>query len=465
MVTELKNATALADAELSVRNEPSANQRTIRRTARVEGIGLHTGCAVRVDFKPAPPDSGITFVRTDLAGTAPVTASVASVLDANRRPRRTSIGNSRVEVHTIEHLMASCFGLGIDNLLVELSGEEVPGLDGSAHPFIEIFKQAGLQDQPVPRRVIQIREPVWIEDESAAVAVLPDDAFRISYTLSYPVPSLAAQFFSATVTPELFEAELSPSRTFCLAQEVEALRRIGLGKGATYENTVVIEPTGRVINNHLRYPDEFVRHKVLDLIGDLYLLGRPIQGHVMAIRSGHALNLKLIQKLRQSLERGREGGIKAQHVEPEATALDINAIERILPHRYPFLLVDRVLELVPDKRAVGMKNVTINEPFFAGHFPKRPVMPGVMIIEALAQVSGILLLNKPENLGKYAYFVAMDNVRFRRTVLPGDTLMLEADVLKLRSKTGQIRTRALVEGKVAAEADLMFALLEGDEKL
>ncbi|MBI3332630.1 MAG: UDP-3-O-[3-hydroxymyristoyl] N-acetylglucosamine deacetylase [Candidatus Omnitrophica bacterium] len=445
--------------------EREVKQQTISRPARVEGIGLHTGRLVRAEFKPAPADSGITFVRTDLAGSKPVTASVMTILDANRRPRRTSIGNGAVEVHTIEHLMAGCLGSGIDNLLVELNGEEVPGLDGSAHPFIEVFKQVGLKEQPAPRRIVQVREPVWIEEDSAVVAVFPDEAFRVSYTLSYPVASLKAQFFSAAVTPPLFEAELAPSRTFCLAQEVEGLRRIGLGKGATYENTVVIDPSGRIINNHLRYPDEFVRHKVLDLIGDLYLLGRPIQGHVLAIRSGHALNLKLIQRLQQSLERGREGGIKAQYVEPEATTLDIHAIERILPHRYPFLLVDRIVEMVPDQRAVGLKNVTINEPFFIGHFPKRPVMPGVMIIEALAQVSGIMMLNKPENLGKYAYFIAMDKVKFRRAVLPGDTLFLEAQVLKLRSKTGQMRTRALVDGRVVAEADLMFALLDGDEKL
>ncbi|MBI3318102.1 MAG: bifunctional UDP-3-O-[3-hydroxymyristoyl] N-acetylglucosamine deacetylase/3-hydroxyacyl-ACP dehydratase [Candidatus Omnitrophica bacterium] len=446
-------------------NPQAVNQKTIRRSARVEGVGLHTGKSVRVEFKPAPSDSGITFVRTDLAGSPPIVAAVASILDANRRPRRTSIGNGVVEVHTIEHLMASCFGLGIDNLLVEISGEEVPGLDGSAHPFLEIFKQAGLQEQEAPRRVVQVREPVWVEEDSAVVAVLPDERFRISYTLSYPVPSLSSQYFSAAVTPQIFESQVAPSRTFCLAQEVEALRKTGLGKGATYENTVVVDGNGKILNNHLRYPDEFVRHKVLDLIGDLYLLGRPLQGHVLAIRSGHALNLKLLQRLRQMMERGREGGIKATYIEPEATSLDIFAIQRILPHRYPFLLVDKVVELVPERRAVGIKNVTINEPFFAGHFPKRPVMPGVMIIEALAQVGGILLLNKPENLGKYAYFVAMDSVRFRRTVLPGDTLTLEAEVLKIRSKTGQMRTRALVEGRVVAEADLMFALLEGDEKL
>lgn len=444
---------------------PIARQQTIRKPARVEGVGLHTGQTVRVEFKPAPSDSGITFIRTDLAGSKPVIASVPAILEASRRARRTSVGNGAVEVHTIEHLMASCFGSGIDNLRVELSGEEVPGMDGSAYPFMEVFKQVGLQEQGASRRPIPVREPVWVEEGPASVAIFPCDNFRISYTLSYAVPGLSAQFFTAPVSPGLFERELAPSRTFCLAQEVESLQKIGLGKGATYENTVVVGAGGRVINNHLRFPDEFVRHKVLDLIGDLYLMGRPILGHVVAIRSGHALNLRLVQRLRQILERARESGIQAQHVEPEATFLDAQAIQRILPHRYPFLLVDRVIELIPDKRAVGLKNVTVNEPFFEGHFPRRPVMPGVLIIEALAQLCGLLLLNKPENLGKYAYFVALERAKFRRSVLPGDTLTLEAEILRLRSKTGQMRTRATVEGKLAAEADLMFALLEGEEKL
>lgn len=440
-------------------------QRTIKKPARIEGAGLHTGRTVHVEFKPAPPDSGISFLRTDLAGSSPVHAAVPSILEAGRRQRRTSVGNGVVEVHTIEHLMASCFGCGIDNLQVEISGEEVPGMDGSAHPFLELFLRVGIQEQPAPRHVIPIREPVWVEEGPSALAVVPSETFKISYTLSYPVPGLNAQFFTSEITPALFEKEIAPSRTFCLSQEIEQLRKTGLGRGANYENTVVVEPSGRVVNNPLRYPDEFVRHKVLDLIGDLYLLGRPIQGHVMAIRSGHSLNLRLVQRLRQAIERGKESGIQAQHVEPEARSLDIHAIQRILPHRYPFLLVDRVTELVADKRAVGLKNVSINEPFFSGHFPKRPVMPGVLMIEALAQLSGLLLLNKPEHLGKYAYFVAMDNVKFRRTVLPGDTLVLETEILRIRAKTGMMRARATVEGKVAAEADLMFALLEGDEKL
>lgn len=455
----------LADLPPEPEESTLARQQTIASPARVEGVGLHTGRQVRVEFKPAPPDSGISFLRTDLAGSRAVPASAATILDASRRPRRTSIGNGAVEIHTIEHLMAGCYGAGIDNLLVEIGGEEVPGLDGSAHPFLEIFKRVGMKEQAAPRRPIPVREAVWVEEDSSAVAVFPAETYRVSYTLSYPIQSLSAQFFAAEINPSFFEKELAPSRTFCLAQEVEQLRKVGLGRGANTENTVVVQADGRVVDNHLRFPDEFVRHKVLDLIGDLYLLGRPIQGHVMAIRSGHALNIRLVQRLRQVLDRARESGIRALHVEPEATSLDIQAIERILPHRYPFLLVDRVLELVPDKRAVGVKNVTINEPFFMGHFPKRPVMPGVLIIEALAQLSGLLLLNKTENLGKYAFFVAMNNVKFRRTVLPGDTLVLETEILRIRSKTGQMRTRATVEERVVAEADLMFALLEGEDRL
>jgi len=315
------------------------------------------------------------------------------------------------------------------------------------------------------RRPIQIREPIFVEEGDSALAIFPDDKFRVSYTLSYPVKGLTAQFFSQEVTPKLYEREIAPCRTFCLASEVEALRSIGLGKGANYENTVVVEQNGSVVNNHLRFQDEFVRHKVLDLIGDLFLMGRPLQGHVMAIRSGHSLNIRFMQRVRQWLERARESGIQAEYVEPEAIELDITTIKRILPHRYPFLLLDKVIELVAEKRAVGIKNVTINEPFFQGHFPKRPVMPGVLILEALAQLSGILLINKAENLGKYTYFIAMNDVKFRKTVLPGDTLVLEADVDKLRSKTGRVRTRALVEGQVVAEATLMFAIAEGDDKL
>lgn len=436
-------------------------QRTIRRDAALEGVGLHTGQSVRVKFRPAEADAGIRFVRTDLDGRPEIPVKPSMILDLAKRPRRTSVGHGTGEVHTIEHLMATCYGLGVTNLLVEISGEEVPGLDGSAFPFLETLKYAGVVEQDATRQPLVIKDPIWAEEGSASLMVLPSDEFRLSYTMSYPHPALNAQFFSRVDPKKTFEQELAPSRTFCMADEVDALRRQGMGKGATYENTVVVGPQG-VLNNKLRFPDEFVRHKALDLLGDLYVLGRPIQGHVIAVRSGHSLNLKLVQRLKQAVDREFEGGIPASHVEPGATHLDSTMIQRILPHRYPFLMVDRIVHLEEDVRAVGVKSVTINEPFFPGHFPGHPVMPGVMILEALAQVAGILMLNKRENAGKYAYFVAIDGVKFRRTVLPGDQLMLEAEVLKLRSKTGQMRTRALVDGKVVTEADMMFALVDGD---
>jgi len=435
-------------------------QRTIRRDAAIEGVGLHTGQLVRVRFRPADPNAGIRFIRTDVDGRLEIPVSPATLLDLARRPRRTSVGTGSVEVHTIEHLMATCYGLGVTNLLVEINGEEVPGLDGSAFPFLETLKYAGVVEQEAPWQPLVVKEPVWVGESNATLLVLPDERFKVSYTMSYNHPSLNVQFFSRDNPEEVFERELAPSRTFCLAEEVEELRRRGMGKGATYENTVVVGSHG-VINNRLRFSDEFVRHKVLDLLGDLYILGRPIQGHVIAVRSGHSLNLRLIQRLRQQLDRSYDGGIPAAHVEPGASQLDTVAIQRILPHRYPFLMIDRILHLEEDRRAVGMKSVTVNEPFFTGHFPGRPVMPGVMILEALAQVAGILMLNKRANLGKFAYFVAIDHVKFRRTVLPGDQLVLEAEVIKLRSKTGQMRTRALVEDKVVAEAEMMFALVEG----
>lgn len=438
------------------------NQKTIRKEAAVEGVGLHTGQLVRVKFRPAEAGSGIRFVRTDVQGKPEIPVTPATILDSSKHLRRTSVGNGTAEVHTIEHLMATCFGLGITNLVAEISGEEVPGLDGSAFPFLETLKYAGIVDQSAGgRHPIIIKEPLWVEEGDATLIVLPDDDFRISYTLSYSTAALSSQFFASKNPTQVFEREISPARTFCLADEVESLRKMGMGKGASYENTVVVGPQG-VINNRLRFSDEFVRHKVLDLLGDLYVLGRPIQGHVMAVRSGHSLNLKLIHRLRQQLERVTEGGIPAVHIEPGVAQLDSPAIQRILPHRYPFLMVDKIIELEEDRRAVGIKSVTINEPFFTGHFPGRPVMPGVMILEALAQVAGILMLNKTENLGKYAYFVAIDKVKFRRVVVPGDQLVLEAEVMKLRSKTGQMRVRALVDGKVATEAEMMFAMVEGE---
>ena len=435
------------------------HQKTIKKEACVSGIGLHSGKEVEVVFKPAPPYSGISFVRVDLKEKPVVPADISKVIDAARRPRRTSIGIGEAEVHTVEHLMAALAGLEIDNLAIEISGDEIPGLDGSAVPFLNVLREAGVEEQNAERSYYRPKEPLWINENGSTILILPDSELKISYTLSYNHPLLDSQFFSFSLNPDNFKQELAPSRTFCLENEVAVLKEQGLGKGADYTNTVVIGEMG-VVKNKVRFKNECVRHKVLDLLGDLYLLGCPLRGHVIALKSGHSLNIKLLQRIRSEQERTRQAGVIARHALSDATELDIEAIQKIIPHRYPFLLVDKILELEEDKRAVGIKNVTINDNFFAGHFPGRPIMPGVLIVEAMAQVAGVLMLHKSENYGKIAYFMSINNVKFRRTVVPGDQIRLEVEVTKLKSKTGQVHTKALVADKVVAEADLIFTLVE-----
>lgn len=436
-------------------------QKTIKKETELKGIGLHTGRLTKVRFLPSPVNSGINFVRIDLPGRPIIPAHVSKIIDLAKSPRRTSIGNGEVEVHTIEHLMAALLGLGIDNIIIEIDGSEIPGLDGSALPFLEILEKAGIQEQTTPKKIFQLKEPIWIGNGGANIVVLPSSEFKVSYTLSYNHTYLKAQYLTFDICKETFIKEIAPSRTFCLEEEVETLRGQGLGKGADYENTLVIGENG-IIKNKLRFEDEFARHKILDLLGDLYLLGCGLRAHVIAIKSGHPLNIRLLKRLGSQKEKFDEGGIRVTFSPPEGidVPLDVSAIQKILPHRYPFLFVDKIIELEQDRWAVGIKNVTGNDYFFQGHFPDRPIMPGVLIIEAMAQVAGVLMLSKKENQGKLAYFMSIDNVKFRRTVVPGDQLRLEVEVVRLKSRTGQVHTRALVGSKIVAEADLMFALVE-----
>ena len=439
----------------------SEPQRTIARDVSMQGLGIHTGEPVSVRVLPAPPDTGIVFVRTDLPHRPFIPVNSAEAVDVDKSIRRTTLSKDGVMIQTVEHFMASLWGAGIDNAYVEVTNHEMPGLDGSAIQFLQQFKAAGTVEQPVPRRYFSLREPVFVEEGESSIIVFPDRTLRVSYILNYTThPLLKSQFVSYTLNGSAsFEESIAPARTFCLQDEAERLRAAGFGKGATFENTLVLGEAG-VINNTLRFEDEFARHKILDLLGDLYLLGSHLRAHVVAIKSGHPLNVKLVKKLGQALEQWRLGALQSHTSEVMVgPQLDITQIEKILPHRYPFLLVDRVIELA-DSRAVGIKCVTINDYFFRGHFPGRPVMPGVLIIEAMAQVGGIILLNKPENKGKFAYFMAVDKVKFRKPVVPGDVLVLEAELGKLRTRTGQLTARALVDGKVVCEGELMFALAD-----
>lgn len=433
-------------------------QKTIVKSVEIAGIGLHTGQEVKVKFKPASVDQGIEFVRVDLPDAPRIRAHISNLIE---KPRRTCIGIQKVEIHTIEHVMAALSGLGIDNIVIELDAEELPGLDGSALPFFKILKQAGIKELNSPRVFFQPKEPLYMEEGDSSLMILPANEFRISYTMSYPHPLLSSQYASFDFRQEVFEHEIAPSRTFCLQQEAEELTSQGLGKGANYDNTVVVGKEG-IVKNKLRFKDEFVRHKICDLIGDLYLLGYPLKGHVVGIKSGHPLNIKLLQKIKHLHERQTKYGIGVVSSEFSRIApLNTVDVQQILPHRYPFLFVDRIVDLREDEYALGVKNVSVNEQFFQGHFPGRPVMPGVLIVEAMAQVAGVLILSKRTNLGKRAYFMSIDKVKFRRMVLPGDQLFIEVSVIKLKTKTGQVYARALVNDKLVAEAILMFSLGEG----
>ena len=434
-------------------------QRTIIKEVSLEGIGLHTAGKSRIVIKPALVDSGIRFTRVDLPDKPTVEASIDNLLPESFSQRRTSIGREDVKINTIEHLMAALSGMGIDNLSIEIDNEEVPGLDGSSLNFLEILEKAGIKEQEKERQYYKIKESICVEESGASIVILPSSGYRISYLLDYDQPLLGTQFMEIDFNSDTFKKELARARTFCLEEEAVELQRHGLGQGANYENTLVVGKQG-VIKNKLRYENEFIRHKMLDLVGDIFLLGYPIKGHIIAVKSGHALNLKLAKKIEMQKKKSFDAGISIGYPVQNGGELDISAIMKILPHREPFLFVDRIISLEKGKHVTGIKNVTINDYFFKGHFPGKPVMPGVLIVEAMAQVGGVMMLSPEENRGKLAYFLAADNVKFRKTVVPGDQLVLDVTAGRIKSKTGQVHAKALVDGKVVAEADLMFALAE-----
>ncbi|MFO8053079.1 MAG: UDP-3-O-acyl-N-acetylglucosamine deacetylase [Candidatus Omnitrophota bacterium] len=434
-----------------------SKQKTIKNKFCLEGKGLHTGEVAKLEFLPAPVGTGIVFIKQDADPPSLIKGDFNSISDFNKFPRRTSIGSGDNYIQTIEHLMASLALLGVDNIQINIWGSEIPGLDGSAKEFVEKIKEVGLVQQEGSRDILAIKEPLWLEEGDSSIVLLPSQEFRISYGLDYKNSKIGSGFTDITLNEGSLD-NLYQARTFCLQNEVDNLLKIGLGKGADYKNTLVVSDQG-VIDNQLRFPDEFIKHKILDLVGDLYLAG-PIKAHVIAVRSGHSLNMKLLQKLCRHKQKINNAGVQSRSgYVPEKTELGTEEIMKILPHRYPFLLVDKIAELDKGRRAVGIKSVTMNEYFFQGHFPEKPVMPGVLLVEAMAQVGGVLMLACPEHRGKLAYFMAADKVKFRKTVLPGDQLVMEVWTKKIRSRTGKVEAKAKVAGKVVAEAELMFSLV------
>ncbi|MBI4432219.1 MAG: UDP-3-O-[3-hydroxymyristoyl] N-acetylglucosamine deacetylase [Candidatus Omnitrophica bacterium] len=418
------------------------NERTLRREGHLEGIGIHTGEKVKVSFEPAPEGTGIVFSQASTPTAADKNFSTNGSL------RSTTVSAAGVRIRTVEHLMAALFGLGICNLKIHIQGSEMPGLDGSALDFILFFKQIGVVDQTRPREFYKIKEPIFCHNKTAAIAIYPADEFSVAYTLDYPHP-LLKNHVDFTLSPEVFENEIAPARTFCTEEESRFLRSEGLGLGATHENTLVVSEKG-VVGNRLRFPDECARHKVLDILGDVSLLGFGLVGRIVGLRSGHALNQKLIEAIKKE----RQTTMTSKK-NTKGCALNLDQIMEILPHRYPFLMVDRITEL-DDRHAVGIKNITINEAYFQGHFPGKPVMPGVLIIEALAQVGGLISLSK--HRGKIAYLVSINDARFRKMVVPGDQLVLEVGLLKTKARIGLVKGVAKVDGQEVCSAELMFSL-------
>lgn len=420
---------------------------------------MFTGEPVTIRLRPGEPHSGICFVRSDQSPPIRVPARLENV---SKRARRTSLRNGTVAIETVEHCLSACLGLGIDNLLIELNGVEVPGLDGSSLPFVEKLRIGGLREQDALRDPYIVDDVARVAEGDCELIALPpldraSENLEISYDLDYGSGGpVGRQMYRVALTPESFEANIAPARTFVLEEEAARLQEAGLGLHLTYQDLLVFGKDGP-IDNRLRFPDECVRHKILDLVGDLALFGRPIVGRVYARKSGHALNHALARMLRDRCEARQRESFGVQ-----APALDIHRVQRILPHRYPFLMIDRIVEIDGTKRVVGIKNVTINEPYFQGHYPGDPIMPGVLVIEALAQIGGILLSQALEHKGKVAVLLSLDKAKFRRAVRPGDQLMLEAEAIRVRSNTGHVKGWARVGGELVAEAEIKFILTDAE---
>jgi len=469
-------------------NQAVQHQQTIGHPTSFSGIGLHSGNRVTVTFLPGPANSGIRFRRVDLADKPEIEARVENVTENNRS---TTLARGNVKVHTVEHVLAAFAGYGIDNAVVELDSNEPPICDGSSQQFCKMIREAGIVPQTERREPYKPTQPVELLMGETEMALFPDEGFKITCTSSDKAGRFT-QFFSVEITPRTWEQELSNARTFCFFEEIEYLIKNGLIRGGSLENAVVIRDDAVLTTEPLRYPEEFVRHKMLDIVGDLSLFGRPLQGHLIAVKPSHAANCEMARLIQAQMQKpiraaqtfGPPPVATAPVKAPAAQAapakgeaeikngidvtsyvngdgsMDTVQLMQVLPHRFPFLMIDRVLKIEGDV-VVAMKNVTINEHFFQGHFPGHPIMPGVMQLEAMAQAAGILMMKHAENVGQIAYFMAADNVKWRKPVVPGDTLMIEVVLTKSRGKIGKAKGVCKVRDEVVSEAEVTFMMRPG----
>ncbi len=431
-------------------------QQTLASPASIAGTSLHTGEKVVLTMRPAPVNHGIKFRRVDLDDQPFIDAHVSKVQTVERA---TTLAEGSVKVHTVEHVISALVGMNVDNAIIEMDANEPPIGDGSARPFVDCIKQAGIEEQDANRSVYEVREPIHLETKNGSlITIVPDKEFRISCTQVGPDGRMT-QFYSTVINPETYEKEIADARTFVFYEDVEPLLEKGLIKGGSLENAIVVKGESVMSKESLRFKEEFARHKILDLVGDLMLSGKRIMGHVIAVKPGHGPNSEMAAKIAKTYAETMSM-VPVVNIPTGEGVMDNLDVQKLLPHRYPFLMVDRIVGFDGEMKCTGVKQVTINEPYFQGHFPGHPIMPGVLQIEAMAQVSSICLLRQPENQGKIGYFMSADKVKFRKPVMPGDTLMIESEILKIRRNIGYAKCRCSVNGQTTSECELKFALMD-----
>ena len=431
-------------------------EHTLAAEATLEGTSLHTGEKVTLNLKPAPEGHGFKFRRVDLPDKPFIDADVSKVQTVERA---TTLAEGSVRVHTVEHVLSALVGMGVDNALIEMDANEPPIGDGSSAPYVELIKKAGVQEQSVPRQIWEIREPIHLEiGDGSLITIVPSKEFRVSVT-NVGKDGRFVQYFSTIVNSEIYEKEIAPARTFTFYEDIKPLLDKGLIKGGSLENAVVVRGDEIMSKEPMRFDNEFARHKALDLIGDLMLSGKKFNGHVIAVKPGHGPNTEAAKALQKNYAAMRAMVPPVKLPEAEAV-LDIKDILKILPHRYPFLLIDRVTGFSSEMKCTAIKNLTMNEEFFQGHFPGHPVMPGVLQLEAMAQTASVLIMRMPDNQGKIGYFLSADAVKFRKPVVPGDTLFIDAEITKLRRNIGQAIATCSVNGEIVSSAELKFAVMD-----
>ena len=455
----MKNSTQQSENESTQTISAVPMQHTVAKPVSVCGKGLLFGQEVDVLITPAPVGEGIVFERTDIEPAVQIPALIAN---ATNRPRRTTLQSTdEVTIETVEHLLSALAGIGIDNAIIKIDGPEVPCGDGSSMPFVEPLLKAGRVEQDQPRNLLRVTEPICLQEGNAMIAAFPshEEGLQVVYDLDYgdAKSRIVRQTQAWSSASGTYSVDVAPARTYSLEEEAQALQSQGMCMHLSPSEMLVIGEDGP-IDNFYRFDNEPVRHKILDIVGDLYLAGAPIQGRVVASRSGHVLNRKLCKAI---VDQNKVS--KRNTLATNASAMDVREIQRIMPHRYPMLLVDRVVEMDGISKAVGVKNVTINEPFFQGHYPGTPIMPGVLIVEAMAQLGGLLMSRKLEHTGKLAVLLSLDKVKLRHPVTPGDQLILEAVTVRAGVRTAALQCKAFVGSKLAAEAQIRFMMVDAEQ--